>query len=71
MSTLSEIEAAVETLPLPQQERLMAFLAERIGRQLETASQSNDPFENVIGAFAGPLAATGRKAEDLLYDDGV
>jgi hypothetical protein len=30
MSTLAEIEAAVEQLPLPQQETLFAFLAHRL-----------------------------------------
>lgn len=32
MSTLAEIEAAVEQLPLPQQETLFAFLATRLRR---------------------------------------
>ena len=30
MSTLAEIEATVEQLPLPQQETLFAFLADRL-----------------------------------------
>ena len=32
MSTLAEIEAAVEQLPTPQQETLLAFLATRLRR---------------------------------------
>ena len=70
MSTFAEIEAAVEALPRPQQEKLMALLAERIGRRLETPIPSDDPFEDVIGAFAGPRDATGRKAEEILYGTG-
>ena len=31
MSTLTEIEAAVETLPRPEQETLLRHLAERLG----------------------------------------
>ena len=33
MSTLAEIEAAAEQLPVPQKEELLAFLAARLGRQ--------------------------------------
>jgi hypothetical protein len=33
MSTLSEIEAATESLPAEQLEKLMLFLAERLRRQ--------------------------------------
>ena len=32
MSTLSEIEAAVDALPPPQQEKLLHHLAERLGK---------------------------------------
>ncbi len=71
MSTLAEIEAAVETLPRPEQERLMTFLAERVGREPATSVQSEDPFEAMIGAFAGPADATGRKAEEILYGMGA
>ncbi|HEV7402682.1 MAG TPA: hypothetical protein VGO11_07155 [Chthoniobacteraceae bacterium] len=69
MRTFAEIEAAVEALPRPEQERLMALLAERIGHRLEIPGQ--DPFEDVIGAFAGPVDATGRKAEEILYGKGA
>ena len=33
MSTLTEIEAAVEALPAPQQEELLRHLAERLGKR--------------------------------------
>ena len=36
MSTLAEIEAAVERLPLPQQQTLLAFLAARLRRVSES-----------------------------------
>ena len=36
MSTLNEIEAAVDQLPLPQKEELFAFLASRLGRRTRT-----------------------------------
>jgi hypothetical protein len=65
VSTLQEIEAAVENLPRPEQEALLTFLAERVRRPLSAGSE--DAFDAVIGAFAGPLEATGRKAEDILY----
>ena len=71
MSTLAEIEAAVETLPRPEQERLLSFLAERMGREVAAPVQSDDPFEEMIGAFAGPADATGRKAEEILYGMGA
>ena len=67
MSTLTEIEAAVKTLPRSQQEELFAFLAERIGRSPATGATEEDSFASVIGAFAGPRDATGRKAEEILY----
>ena len=67
MSTLAEIEAAVAQLPLPQQEVLFAFLAERLGRR---DSSVDDPVNDVIGAFAGEPGATGRHAEDILYGHG-
>jgi hypothetical protein len=70
MSTLAEIEVAVESLPRAEQERLLSFLAERIGRPAEAPVVSEDPFAAVIGAFTGPAEATGRKAEDVLYGTG-
>lgn len=65
MSTLKEIEAAAERLPRSQQEDLLVFLAERIGRSLPSGTA--DPFDALIGAFAGPTEATGRRAEEILY----
>jgi hypothetical protein len=37
MSTLAEIEAAVETLPRPQQETLLRHLAVRLGGEVPVA----------------------------------
>lgn len=37
MSTLPEIEAAVETLPRPEQETLLRHLAERLGGEVRAA----------------------------------
>jgi hypothetical protein len=65
VSTLKEIEAAVENLPQNQLEELLTFVAERISRP--KAAAAGDPFDAVIGAFAGPCDATGRKAEEILY----
>jgi hypothetical protein len=62
---LQEIEAAVENLPLPEQEELLTFLAERVRRPMPAGRE--DTFDAVIGAFAGPEEATGRRAEDILY----
>jgi hypothetical protein len=65
VSTLKEIEAAVEKLPRPEQEALLTFLADRVRRPLSVGP--DDSFDAVIGAFAGPVDATGRKAEEILY----
>lgn len=70
MSTLAEIEAAVETLGRPQQEKLFLFLAQRIGRSSGPVAP-DDAFANLIGAFAGPHEATGRRAEEILYGNGA
>jgi len=67
MSTLAEIEAAVERLPRAQQQELLTFLAEKIGRSAEATAEGEDAFARIIGAFAGPREATGRKAEEILY----
>lgn len=69
MSTLQEIEAAVDRLPRALQEDLFAFIAERIGRPLSVGTQ--DPFDAMIGAFAGPAEATGRNTEQILYGKNV
>jgi len=69
MSTLQEIEAAVENLARDQQEELLAFLAKRVGRSLPFEPQ--DPFDEVIGAYVGPAEATGRNAEEILYGKGA
>jgi hypothetical protein len=69
MSTLTEIEAAIEHLPEVQQVELLAFLTQRLKKSVSpaTTSPTDDPFGAMIGAFAGVREATGRKAEELLY----
>ena len=67
MSTLAEIEAAVERLPRSEQEELLAFVAERIRRGAPREGSAPDPFADVVGAFSGERAATGRNAEKILY----
>ena len=71
MKTLAEIEAAVEALPRAQQEELFAYLAERIRSSLSHPADGEDAFARLIGAFAGPHEATGRRAEDVLYGHGA
>lgn len=67
MSTLAEIEEAVDKLPSTQQEALYVFLAERL-RQDHPAA---DPVADIIGAFAGGESSeTGRRAEEILYGRG-
>ncbi len=70
MSTLSEIEAAIEHLPVVQQAELLTFLTRRMARPNGTAPENEDPFAAMIGQFAGAREATGRKAEELLYGEG-
>jgi len=67
MSTVAEIEAAVKALPRSQQEELFAFLAKRIGRSPAGQAGTEDAFAPLIGAYAGPHDATGRRAEEILY----
>ena len=71
MSTLTEIEAAVGALPVEQKRELLAFLAREIERSRITPTRQDDALANVIGAFAGPRDATGRKAEEILYGNGA
>jgi len=67
MSTVAEIEAAVKALPRSQQEELFAFLAKSIGRSSVGQAGAEDAFAPLIGAYAGPPEATGRRAEEILY----
>jgi len=71
MSTLAEIEAAIESLPTAEQRELLAFLARRVGAENQLPSQGDDPFARLIGAYAGAREATGRNAEELLYGSGA
>jgi hypothetical protein len=70
MSKLEEIEEAIENLPAVEQEELLAFLTRRLRNTAAVTLAKEDPFAAMIGAFAGPCEATGRKAEDLLYGAG-
>ena len=71
MSTLAEIEAAIEHLPSREQEELFGFLSRRMQGRREPAPATEDPFGGVIGAFEGPREATGRNAEKILYGKGA
>ena len=71
MSTLAEIERAVEALPAPQQEELLSFIVQRLRKPGRSAAQVEDPVQSIIGAFAGEHDATGRKSEEILYGPGV
>jgi hypothetical protein len=68
MSTLAEIEMAVEKLSQAQQRDLLKFLAEKLETSGPAPTQNEDAFAGIIGAFAGQRDATGRKAEEILYD---
>jgi hypothetical protein len=63
MSTVAEIESAIEKLPIPQQEEIFAFLAQRIGigKRPVVTSGGSDPLEALIGAYEGPREAAGRQ----------
>jgi hypothetical protein len=56
-----------KNLPQAQQQELLAFLAERVGRFSSAPGQVEDAFAQLIGAFAGPQEPTGRKTEEILY----
>ncbi len=65
MSTLAEIEAAVDQLPAVEQKALLQFIAERVQR---SEALADDPVNAIIGAFSGGEPNdTGRRAEDILY----
>jgi hypothetical protein len=49
MSTLGEIEAAVDALPLEQKQKLLQFLASRVNGDQETRRPGN------LAEFAGRL----------------
>ena len=67
MSTLAEIEAAVEKLSAVEQKALLRLIAERIH---SFDASIDDPVTAVIGAFAGEPSDTGRQAEEILYGRG-
>jgi hypothetical protein len=53
MTTLSEIEAAADSLPTEQQEQLLAFLQMRLGRKRAPADESNTIATRRAGLHAG------------------
>ena len=57
MSTLAEIEAAAEKLPIPQKETLIEFLTARVQRE-----RAARPLQNDLAEFSGVLCL----AEDPL-----
>ena len=65
MSTLAEIEAAVDKLPAAEQKALLQFIAERVHR---SEALADDPVATVIGAYSsGKLNDTGSRAEEMLH----
>ena len=65
MSTLTEIEAAVDQLPVAEQKALLQFIAERVHR---SEALADDPVTAIIGAFpSGEPNDTARRDEDILY----
>ena len=70
MSTLAEIEAAIEHLPAPQVERLAAWLEQRRARKTVTAPSSEPDFLARAKAIWGdapegkPLSALVSEARD-------
>ena len=53
MTTLSEIEAAADTLPPEQQAQLLAFLQMRLGRNPTVAGETCRPATRRAGLHAG------------------
>lgn len=65
MSTLAEIEAAVDELPTAEQKALLQFIAERVHR---FEALTDDPRAAIAGAFpSGKPNDTARRAEEILY----
>jgi len=73
MSTLREIEAAVESLPLRQQEALFRFLATRLGRGESTRSEpsSNDSKLPPHSVLDIPTAHLGQMLSPMSSDDDI
>ena len=53
MSTLTEIEAAADALPNEQKEQLLAFLAARLGRTLESIGTQHQASPRRAGLHVG------------------
>ncbi len=73
MSTRREIEAAVESLPVAQQEALFHFLAARLGQPEPRASQSiREGSETLPHSVLGiPTAHVGRVLCPMSSDDYI
>ena len=72
MSTLAEIEAAVETLPSPAQEELFAFLAARLGRgRTPQPSESRKPAVSGHSVLDIAPVHVGRVLRPLSPDDDL
>jgi hypothetical protein len=58
MSTLTEIEAAAEKLPVPQKEALIEYLTARVRRERTARPPQNDlaEFAGVLHLAEDPLA---------------
>ncbi len=64
MSTLAEIEAAIEKLPPPEQEKLFAHLSERLPSLFVL---QHDPVKHIAGMLEDEPGYIGRNAEEILY----
>ncbi len=65
MSTLAEIEAAVEMLPTSDQKELFGYLVQKLRHP---DGRPWDPFDDIIGSIAGtPGETTSQNDEALLY----
>lgn len=53
MNTLAEIEAAADALPNEQKEQLLAFLAARLGRTLESIASQHQASPRRVALHAG------------------
>jgi hypothetical protein len=53
VSTLTEIEAAVDALPNEQKEQLLAFLAAKLGRAIESIGLQHQASPRRAGLHAG------------------
>ena len=73
MSTLREIEAAVESLPVAQQEALFRFLAARLGqlesRESQSSREGSEPRPHSVLDI--PMVHVGRVLNPISSNDDI